>query len=69
MFTGIDVLGVAPSYRKEGNYMLFGFGYDIVNVMLETNNCLYALMPGKKAVDPTTPQPAGFPKAGREVSR
>ena len=66
LFTNIDVF-VDPKYRKEGNYMFVGAGYIIFEVMLGTNNSLYALMPGKKAVDPTVAQPSGYPKAAREV--
>lgn len=47
--------------------MLVGPGYVILNVVLKPNNCLYVVMPGKQDVDPTMPQPAGYPKTGREV--
>jgi len=66
IFTDIETLGVDPKYRKEGSYTFFGIpNYDIFNVMFATNNSLYALVPGKNAVDPTVPQPADYPKTGK----
>ncbi len=47
--------------------MFFGAGYIIFEVMLETNNSLYALMAGKKALEPTVAQPSGYPKAPSEL--
>jgi hypothetical protein len=45
-----------------------GPGYVTLNVVLETNMQLYALVPGKKAVDEQTKQPAGYPKTGEKLS-
>ena len=68
IFTNIQTLDLGPGYVKAGNYMFFGAGYIFGYVMLETNKCLYAVRPGQNAVDPTIPQPAGYPKMGHAAN-
>jgi hypothetical protein len=46
----------------------FGPGYVTLNIMLKTNMDLYVLLPGKKTVDMSIPQPNGYPKTGKKIA-
>lgn len=68
VFSGVKVADPAMDtrYFPPSNRGIFGLGtwsFDI-NVLLQTNMDHYVLLPGKKAVDESVPQPAGYPKAG-----
>ena len=39
----------------------------VLNVLLQTNMHLYALLPGKKTVDENVEQPKGYPKVGVKI--
>jgi hypothetical protein len=72
MFNGVKVVDTAmdPKYYERG-FNWFGIGVWRVyfNVVLSTNMDLYALLPGKKVVDASVPQPDGYPKAGNIVAK
>lgn len=62
---GLDITNAAYLAKRTS---LFGPGKIIFRVKLDTNLLLYALLPGKSAIDQTIPQPYGYPKAGETIS-
>ena len=71
VFSGVKVADPAmdTKYFPPSNRGIFGLGtwsFDI-NVLLQTNMDVYVLLPGKKAVDESVPQPAGYPKAATKM--
>jgi len=72
MFTGVRVADPAMDTRyfppsSRGFLGLGSWSFDL-NVLLQTNMDLYVLLPGKKTVDASVPQPDGYPKAGKKVT-
>jgi len=70
-FSGIKVADPAMDtrYFPSGNRGFLGLGswsFDL-KVLLQTNMDLYVLLPGKKSVDGSVPQPAGYPKTGEKM--
>lgn len=72
VFTGVRVADPAMDTRyfppsSRGFLGLGSWSFNI-NVLLQTNMNLYVLLPGKKAVDASVPQPEGYPKAGKKMT-
>lgn len=72
VFTGVRVADPAMDTRyfpqsSSGFLGLGSWSFDL-NVLLQTNMNLYVLLPGKKAVDASVPQPDGYPKAGKKMT-
>jgi hypothetical protein len=69
-FSGVEppaMDSIAPNYLIKRKSLL-GAGSVTLNVLLQTNMNLYALLPGKRTVDTSVPQPEGYPKAGKKVT-
>jgi hypothetical protein len=72
LFAGVKVADRAMDTRyfppsSRGFLGLGSWTFDL-NVLLQTNMDLYALLPGKKTVDASVPQPNGYPKAGKKMA-
>lgn len=68
-FAGVKVVDQAIDQRYYAhNSGLFGTWHIDLNVLLQTNMDLYVLLPGKKAVYASVPQPEGYPKAGKKMA-
>lgn len=72
VFTGVRVADHAMDTRyfppsSRGFLGLGSWSFDL-NVLLQTNMDLYVLLPGKKTVDASVPQPEGYPKAGKKMT-
>jgi hypothetical protein len=72
VFTGVRVADHAMDTRyfppsSRGFLGLGSWSFDL-NVLLQTNMDLYVLLPGKKMVDASVPQPDSYPKAGKKMA-
>jgi len=68
-FTGVKVMDPAMDQKYYvHNSGLLGTWHIDLNVLLQTNMNLYVLLPGKKTVDESISQPAGYPKTGEKMS-
>jgi hypothetical protein len=61
-FSGIVPFVLDDYVEKKESF--FGPGYVTLNMMIESNMDLYVLRAGKRAIDKSVPQPAGYPKPG-----
>lgn len=71
VFSGVKVADPAMDARyfppsSKGVFGLGSWSFDL-SVLLQSNLDLYVLLPGKKLVDESVPQPVGYPKAGRKM--
>jgi len=68
VFSGVKVVDPAMDTRyfppSSRGFLGLGTWHFDLSVLLQTNMDVYVLLPGKKAVDQSVPQPAGYPKAG-----
>jgi hypothetical protein len=70
LFSGVKVVDRAIDQRYyDRSTRPFGTWHIDLNVLLQTNMELYVLLPGKKTVDASVPQPDGYPKAGMKTSK
>ena len=69
LYSGVRVAdpGMDTRYFPPSTRSVFGSWSFDVNVLLQTNMDLYVLLPGKKTVDTSTPQPDGYPKTGKKM--
>lgn len=69
VFTGVKVADPAmdQKYYDPQKGVFGAWSFDL-NVLLQTNMDLYVLLPGKKTVDASVPQPDGYPKAGKKLA-
>lgn len=68
-FAGVKVVDRAIDQKYYAhNSGFFGTWRIDLNVLLQTNMDLYVLLPGKKAIDESVPQPEGYPKAGKKMT-
>jgi hypothetical protein len=68
-FAGVKVVDSAMDQKYYGhNSGLFGTWHIDLNILLQTNMNLYVLLPGKKTVDASIPQPEGYPKSGKKMT-
>jgi len=69
LFTGVKVVDRSTDQRYyDHNTGPFGTWSIELNVLLQTNMDLYVLLPSKKIVDASVPQPDGYPKAGKKMT-
>lgn len=68
-FSGVKVVDRAIDQKYYAHDSgLFGTWHIDLNVLLQTNVDLSVLLPGKKTVDASVPQPEGYPKAGKKIT-
>jgi hypothetical protein len=68
-FSGIKVVDQAiDQMYYDHSTGIFGTWHIDINVLLQTNMDVYALLPGKKAVDASVTQPDGYPKLGKKMA-
>jgi hypothetical protein len=66
-FTNVAPFDIDRKYQRV-HQNIFGPNSVTLTVKLETNMELYVVMPGRTAVDPTAPQPEGYPKVGQKMN-
>jgi len=72
-FERVDIISsdITEPYYDARKHSFLGLSsqveYDL-NLLLTTNLELYVLLPGKTNIDPSIPQPAGYPKTARKIS-